>query len=113
MSIEEGQQSKNYFKRLMKKAKSAVNLVIGHSEVYSTEDSGGDLKFDPAIMMRIKVTFDKEFLPKEKVVKLNVRGNRFFNEHKRDLRVINSVYVVYPGEYVIQFDVRRDSGRSL
>ncbi len=108
MSIEESQQSKNYFKRLMKKAKNAVNLVIGNSEVYSAEDSGGDLKFEPAIMMKINVTFDKEFLPKEKVVKLNVRGNRFFYEHKRDLRVINGVYVVYPSEYEIQFDVRRE-----
>jgi hypothetical protein len=108
MSIEESQQSKNYFKRLVKKAKNAVNLVIGNSEVYSTEDSGGDLRFDPTMMMKINVTFDKEFLPKEKVVKLNVRGNRFFYEHKRDLRIINGVYVVYPGEYEIQFDVRRE-----
>jgi hypothetical protein len=108
MSIEESQQSKNYFKRLMKKAKNAVKLVIGNSEVYSTEDSGGDLRFEPSIMMKINVTFDKEFLPKEKVVKINVRGNRFFYEHKRDLRVINSIYVVYPSEYVIQFDVRRE-----
>ena len=108
MSIEESQQSKNYFRRLMKKAKNAVKLVIGNSEVYSTEDSGGDLRFEPGIMMKINVTFDKEFLPKEKVVKINVRGNRFFYEHKRDLRVINDVYVVYPSEYVIQFDVRRE-----
>jgi hypothetical protein len=108
MNIEESQPSKNYFKGLMKKAKNAVDLVIGNSEVYSAEDSGGDLKFDPAAMMKINVTFDKEFLPKEKVVKLNVRGNRFFTEHKRNLRVINGLYVVYPGEYEIQFDVRRD-----
>jgi hypothetical protein len=108
MSSDDNQKAKNYFKELMKKAKGAVNVVVGAPEAYSEEDAGGQLRFDPARMMKINVTFDKEFLPKEKVVKLNVRGKRFFNELKRDLRVINSIYVVYPSEYVIQFDVRRD-----
>lgn len=101
-------KAKNYLKGVMKKAQNAVKLVIGNSEVYSEEDSGGDLKFNPAIMMKINVTFDKEFLPKEKVVKLNVRGSRFFSDIKRNLRVINAIYIVYPSEYEIQFDVRRE-----
>jgi hypothetical protein len=108
MSSKEKQKAGNYFKGLMKKAQEAINLVIGNSEVYSEEDTGGDLRFDPAVMMKINVTFDKEFLPKEKVVKLNVRGNRFFYDIKRNIREINGLYIVYPPDYEIQFDVRRE-----
>ncbi len=108
MSSKEKQKAGNYFKGLMKKAQEAINLVIGNSEVYSEEDTGGDLRFDPAVMMKINVTFDKEFLPKEKVVKLNVRGNRFFYDIKRNIREINCLYIVYPPDYEIQFDVRRE-----
>lgn len=108
MNSEKSQKAKNVFKGLMKKAKEGINLVIGNSEVYSEEDPGGDLGFDPAIMMKINVTFDKEFLPKEKVVKLNVRGSRFFYELKRDIREINSIYIIYPQAYAVQFDVRRE-----
>ncbi|MGD2091598.1 MAG: hypothetical protein PVH61_35825 [Candidatus Aminicenantes bacterium] len=104
----EKQKAGKYFKGLMKKAQEAINLVIGNSEVYSEEDSGGDLRFDPAVMMKINVTFDKEFLPKERVVKLNARGNRFFYDIKRNIREINSLYIVYPPDYEIQFDVRRE-----
>ncbi|UCH92376.1 MAG: hypothetical protein JSV88_19050 [Candidatus Aminicenantes bacterium] len=103
----EKQKAGNYFKGLMKKAQEAINLVIGNSEVYSEEDTGGDLEFSPAMMMKINVTFDKEFLPKEKVVKLNVRGNRFFYDIKRNIREVNGLYIVYPPDYEIQFDVRR------
>ena len=88
----EKQKAGNYFKGLMKKAQEAINLVIGNSEVYSEEDTAGDLRFDPAVMMKINVTFDKEFLPKEKVVKLNVRGNRFFYDIKRNIREINGLW---------------------
>lgn len=108
MDSKEKQKAGNYFKGLMKKAQEAINLVIGNSEVYSEEDTGGDLRFDPAVMMKINVTFDKEFLPKEKVVKLNVRGNRFFYDIKRNIREINGLYIVYPPDYEIQFDVRRE-----
>lgn len=108
MGSKEKQKAGNYFKGLMKKAQEAINLVIGNSEVFSEEDTGGDLRFDPAVMMKINVTFDKEFLPKEKVVKLNVRGNRFFYDIKRNIREINGLYIVYPPDYEIQFDVRRE-----
>lgn len=108
MGSKEKQKAGNYFKGLMKKAQEAINLVIGNSEVYSEEDTGGDLRFDPAVMMKINVTFDKEFLPKERVVKLNVRGNRFFYDIKRNIREINGLYIVYPPDYEIQFDVRRE-----
>jgi hypothetical protein len=108
LGSEEKQKAGNYFKGLMKKAQEAINLVIGNSEVFSEEDTGGDLRFNPAVMMKINVTFDKEFLPKEKVVKLNVRGNRFFYDIKRNIREINGLYIVYPPDYEIQFDVRRE-----
>jgi len=108
MDSKEKQKAGNYFKGLMKKAQEAINLVIGNSEVYSEEDTAGDLGFDPAVMMKINVTFDKEFLPKEKVVKLNVRGNRFFYDINRNIREINGLYIVYPPDYEIQFDVRRE-----
>jgi len=108
MGSAQNKKAGNYFKGLMRKAQDAINLVIGNSEVYSEEDTGGDLRFDPAIMLKINVTFDKDFLPKEKVVKLNVRGNRFFYDIKRNLREINGLYIVYPQEYEIQFDVRRE-----
>jgi hypothetical protein len=108
MDSKEKQKAGNYFKGLMKKAQEAINLVIGNSEVYSEEDTAGDLGFDPAVMMKINVTFDKEFLPKEKVVKLNVRGNRFFYDIKRNIREVNGLYIVYPPDYEIQFDVRRE-----
>jgi len=108
MGDEQDQKAKNYFKGLMQKAQGAINLVIGNPEVYSMEDAGGDLEFDPAFMMKINVTFDKDFLPKEKVVKLNARGNRFFNDLKRNIREINGVFIVYPNQYEVQFDVRRN-----
>jgi hypothetical protein len=101
-------EPRNYFKGLIKKAQGAINLVIGNSDVYSDEDKGGELRFDPAIMMKINVTFDKDFLPKEKVVKLNVRGSRFFYDIKRNVREITGIYIVYPQEYEFQFDVRRE-----
>jgi hypothetical protein len=108
MGNESGKETKHFLKRLIRKIVIFIKLIISKDKIFSDEDAGGDLRFDPSNMMKIKVTFDNEFLTKEKGVKLNVRGNRFFNEHKRDLRVINSVYVVYPSEYVIQFDVWRD-----
>jgi hypothetical protein len=101
-------RARRYLKGLMKKAQEAFHLVIGNSEVYAEEDSGGDLDFDPTVMMKINVTFDKEFLPKEKVVKLNIRGNQFFHHLKRNIREINAIYIVYPHEYEVQLDVRRD-----
>ncbi len=101
-------KAKNYFKVLLKKAQEAINIIVGNSEVYSEEDTEGDLKFDPSLMMKINVTFDKKFLPKEKVVKLNVRGHRFFQEIKRNIREINGLYVVYPREYQFQFDSYRE-----
>jgi len=55
-------------KTLMKKAKKAVDLVVGNAEDYEEEDAGGDLRFDPRIMIKINVTFDKDFLPREKVL---------------------------------------------
>lgn len=100
-------KSANHLKGFMKKAQEAIKVVIGNSEVYSQEDAGGDLKFNPSIMMKINVTFDKEFLPKEKVVKLNVRGKHFFNDLKRNIREINSIFIIYPQQYDVQFDVRR------
>ncbi|MCP5105023.1 MAG: hypothetical protein GY950_16670 [bacterium] len=72
------------------------------------EDTGGDLSFDPRVMIKINVTFDKDFLPREKVLKLNLRGARFFNEIKRDIREINGVYVVYPHIYAFQLDTRKE-----
>lgn len=105
---EKTKQGKNYLKTLMKKAKKAVDLVVGNAEDYSEEDAGGDLRFDPRIMIKINVTFDKDFLPREKVLKLNLRGSRFFNEIKRDIREINGVYVVYPHVYAFQLDTRQD-----
>jgi hypothetical protein len=100
-------QDKSYLKILMKKAKKAVNLVIGNAEDYTEEDAGGDLRFDPGIMMKINVTFDKDFLPREKVLKLNLRGARFFSEIKKDIREINGVYIVYPHVYAYQLDTRQ------
>ena len=108
MGSAQNRKARNYFKGLMKKAQDAINLVIGNSEVYSEEDKGGDLRFDPSVMLKINVTFDKDFLPKEKVVKLNLRGNRFFHDITRDIREINCIYIVYPQVYEIQFDVRRE-----
>lgn len=99
---------KNYLKSIMQKAKKAVDLMIGNAEDYTREDSGGDLKFDPRCMMKIDVTFDKNFLPKEKVVKLNLRGSRFFNEIKADLRELNTIFIIYPHAYAIQLDTRKD-----
>lgn len=104
---EKTKQGKNVLKTLMKKAKKAVDLVVGNAEDYEEEDAGGDLRFDPRIMIKINVTFDKDFLPREKVLKLNLRGARFFNEIKRDVREINGVYVVYPHAYAFQLDTRR------
>ncbi|NIM16183.1 MAG: hypothetical protein GTO45_29615 [Candidatus Aminicenantes bacterium] len=100
-------QDKSYLKILMKKAKKAVNLVMGNAEDYTEEDAGGDLRFDPGIMMKINVTFDKNFLPREKVLKLNLRGARFFSEIKKDIREINGVYIVYPHVYAYQLDTRK------
>jgi len=99
---------KNYLKLLMQKAKKAVDLMIGNAEDYSREDADGDLHFDPRIMMKITVTFDKDFLPAEKIVKLNLRGARFFNETKTELREIHSIFVVYPHIYTFQIDTRKD-----
>lgn len=106
--VEKTKQGKSVLKTLMKKAKKAVDLVVGNAEDYEEEDAGGDLRFDPRIMIKINVTFDKDFLPREKVLKLNLRGARFFNEIKRDVREINGVYVVYPHAYAFQLDTRRD-----
>ena len=108
MSSRTERKSGSALKGLMKKAQEAIKLVIGNSEVYAEEDAGGDLRFDPGIMMKIDVSFDKYYLPKEKVVKLNVRGNRFFHELKRDIREINGIFIVYPQEYEVQLDVRRE-----
>lgn len=105
---EKTKQGKSVLKTLMKKAKKAVDLVVGNAEDYVEEDAGGDLRFDPRIMIKINVTFDKDFLPREKVLKLNLRGARFFNEIKRDVREINGVYVVYPHAYAFQLDTRRE-----
>jgi hypothetical protein len=105
---EKTKEGKNYLKTLMKKAKKAVDLVVGNAEDYREEDTGGDLRFDPRIMIKICVTFDKDFLPREKVLKLNLRGYRFFNEIKRDIREINGVYVVYPHVYAFQLDTRKE-----
>lgn len=107
-------QDKSYLKTLMKKAKKAVNLVMGNAEDYTEEDAGGDLRFDPGIMMKINVTFDKNFLPREKVLKLNLRGARFFSEIKKDIREINGVYIVYPHVYAYQLDTRKaEWGKKL
>jgi hypothetical protein len=108
MVSEANPKARQYLKGILKKAKEAFNLVIGNSEALLEEDNGGDLEFDPAVMMKINVTLDKEFLPKEKVVKLNVRGNQFFRNIKRNIREVNSIYIVYPQEYEVQLDVRRD-----
>ena len=100
--------SKSHLKSLMKNAKKAVNLVLGNSEDYLEEDIGGDLHFDSSIMMKINVTFDDNFLPQEKVLKLNLRGSHFFSEIKRDIREINGIYIVYPSIYAFQLDTRKD-----
>jgi hypothetical protein len=100
-------QGKSYLKVLVKKARRAVNLVLGNAEDYTEEDTGGDLRFDPRIMMKLNVTFDKDFLPREKVLKLNLRGVRFFSEIKKDIREINSVIIVYPPVYAYQLDTRK------
>ncbi|MCP4216220.1 MAG: hypothetical protein GY765_16350 [bacterium] len=106
--MDKKQKNKKYLKKLMKKAQDAINLVIGSTDTSSDEDAGGDLVFDASTMMKINVTFDKEFLPKEKAVKLNLRGSRFFNEIKRNIREINSIYIVFPREYEFQLDSHRD-----
>jgi hypothetical protein len=108
MAEKQSEKNKNYLKLLMNKAKGAINLMVGDSEAYAEEDSGGDLRFDPAIMLKTDVTFDKDFSPKEKVLKLNIRGTHFFNEIKRDIREINVIYIVYPPDYEFQIDVRRE-----
>jgi len=108
MSSTTNPRAGQYLKGLMKKAQEVIKLVIGNSEVYAEEDTGGDLKFDPEIMMKIEVSFDKHFLPKEKVVKLNVRGSQFFHDIRRNIREINGIYIVYPQEYQYQLDVRRE-----
>lgn len=99
---------KSYLKSLMKKAKNAVDLVLGNPEDYAEEDTKGDLRFDSSIMMKINVTFDKNFLPQEKVLKLNLRGSRFFSEMKREIREINGLFIVYPRIYAFQLDTRKD-----
>lgn len=99
---------KSYLKTLMKKAKKAVDLMLGNPEDYAEENTEGDLRFDSSIMMKINVTFDKNFLPQEKVLKLNLRGSRFFSEIKRDIREINGVFIVYPHFYAYQLDTRKD-----
>jgi hypothetical protein len=97
-----------FMKGMVKKAQGAMKLIVGNSDVYENEDPGGQLRFDPNTMMKINVTFDKEFLPKERVVKLNVRGSSFFRNLKRNIREINGILVVYPRNYERQFDVRQD-----
>ncbi|HLP47018.1 MAG TPA: hypothetical protein VK469_13785, partial [Candidatus Kapabacteria bacterium] len=100
--------SQSYLKKMMKKAKKAVNLAFGNPGDYLEEDMGGDLHFDSSIMMKINVTFDDNFLPQEKVLKLNLRGSHFFSEIKRDIREINGIFIVYPSIYAFQLDNRKD-----
>jgi hypothetical protein len=108
MKDDKTKSPKSYLKSLMKKAKKAVDLVLGNPEDYAEEDTKGDLHFDSSIMMKINVTFDKNFLPQEKVLKLNLRGSRFFSEMKREIREINGVFIVYPRIYAFQLDTRKD-----
>lgn len=105
---EKTKNPKNNLKSLMKKAKKAVNLVLGNPEDYLEEDIGGDLHFDSSIMMKLNVTFDDNFLPQEKVLKLNLRGSYFFSEIKRDIREINGIFIVYPSIYAFQLDNRKE-----
>ncbi|MDQ1351090.1 MAG: hypothetical protein QG657_1392, partial [Acidobacteriota bacterium] len=106
-SVDKTKTPKSYLKSLMKKAKKAVDLVLGNPEDYAEEHTEGDLRFDSSIMMKINVTFDKNFLPQEKVLKLNLRGSRFFSEIKREIREINGVFIVYPRIYAFQLDTRK------
>ncbi|MCU0285826.1 MAG: hypothetical protein MUF15_05455 [Acidobacteria bacterium] len=105
---DKSKSSQSYLKKLMKKTKKAVNLVLGNPEDYLEENIGGDLRFDSSIMMKINITFDENFLPHEKVLKLNLRGSHFFSEIKRDIREINGIFIVYPSIYAFQLDTRKD-----
>ncbi|MGE5340823.1 MAG: hypothetical protein ACM3SY_05000 [Candidatus Omnitrophota bacterium] len=105
---EKSNQTKNYLQRLMQQTKKVVDLVVGNADDYTDEDSGGDLPFDPRLMMKLRVSFDKDHLPQEKAVKFNLRGTRFFNEIKFNLREINCLFIVYPNVYAIQLDHRKD-----
>jgi len=106
------QKEKNYFATLIKKAEKTINLAVGNTEILSTEDRGGALRFDPSGMLRLDIIMDKDFLPHEKVVKLNMRGPRFFKNLKQNIHTINSVYIVYPKEYEIRFDTREPEWNS-
>lgn len=84
--------------------KKFVSLTLGDSDFSSSKHQMGELFFNEEFMQVIEIDFDEQNLPRPKIFKLNLVVSSFFNRLKKNLRVINSIYLVYSDSLVMQFE---------
>ena len=84
--------------------KKFVSLTLGDSDFNASKHQMGELFFNEEFMQVIEIDFDERHLPRPKIFKLNLVVSSFFNRLKKNLRSINSIYLVYSDSLVMQFE---------
>jgi len=84
--------------------KKIISLTLGDSDFSSSKHQKGELFFNEEFMQVIEIDFDEQNLPRPKVFKLNLVVSSFFKRIKKNLRSINSIYLVYSDALVMQFE---------